>query len=86
MDNAGRNTYCTALDTQRLMNERHWQSVIIVSDFSHLSRCKLAFRRFGMENFSAAHSEYYCWADAQEMFREFFAYYWYWIRTYPNKQ
>jgi vancomycin permeability regulator SanA len=47
-DHEGTNTFHTARNTARFLNEHHLQSVLIVSQYFHITRCRLAFKRFGI--------------------------------------
>jgi len=49
LDNQGVNTDATVADTRRIMRERGWDDVLVVSHFYHLPRIKLAFRVVGTE-------------------------------------
>jgi uncharacterized SAM-binding protein YcdF (DUF218 family) len=49
--------------------------VIVVSQFYHISRSKLAFRKAGIESVGGAHSKFYELRDVYSLFREFFGYY-----------
>ena len=47
-DEQGVNTYNTVLNVRRIMHERGWRTVLVVSHDYHLSRTWLAFRRAGI--------------------------------------
>lgn len=49
VDRDGVNTQATILHSARIVHEREWKRVLAVSDFYHLPRIKLTFRRTGME-------------------------------------
>ncbi len=84
-DHGGDDTFLTAKNTRQLMQARHWNSVLIVSDYYHIPRARLALTRFGIPNVYAAHSEpgFTVW-QIRSIVREFFAYYFYLIRDYPQ--
>lgn len=75
LDQEGYNTYSTALNTKEIMADRGFASITIITQFYHISRTELAFRKAGIDNISSAHGEYYELRDLYSLFREFFAYY-----------
>lgn len=75
IDNKGDNTQATARNYAHIAQQRHLRSVLVVSQFFHLSRTKLLLRKRGVPVVHAAHATYYEWRDAYALFREFFAYY-----------
>ncbi len=79
IDNGGKDSYCTARDTKRIFEERGWKSALIVSHFTHITRCKIAFRRFGIEHSKTAHADF-AWGDFKGFPHEFVGYYYYWLR------
>jgi len=76
-DTVGYNTMQTAQNTYALMQQYRWERVIVVSQFYHLSRCKLAFNKVGIKHIQSACAYYLEWRDIYALFREFFAYYYY---------
>lgn len=77
IDNEGINTRRTALNFLKEYSKE--SSVIVVSQYFHISRCKLAFKQLGIANVSGAHSEFFEWRDFYSTFREVFGYYKYLI-------
>jgi len=73
IDNGGNNTRLTALNFKRMHGTK--TSVIIVSQFFHLTRCKLAFQQIGIPNSTTAHARYFEIRDFYSLFREFLGYY-----------
>jgi vancomycin permeability regulator SanA len=47
-DADGTDTFHTARNTARFLKERHLHSVLVVSQYFHMTRCRLAFGRFGI--------------------------------------
>jgi vancomycin permeability regulator SanA len=85
LDQGGTNTYLTALNTRRLMKERGWQTVTIVSQYYHILRARAAFRRMGIADARSAHaSEGRNLREPYSLLREFVGLYWYLIRGYPS--
>jgi uncharacterized SAM-binding protein YcdF (DUF218 family) len=84
LDPGGANTYLTALNTRRLMKERGWRTATIVSQYYHILRSRLAFRRMGIADARSAHA-----AEGRELrepyslLRELVGFYWYLVRSYP---
>jgi vancomycin permeability regulator SanA len=81
-DPQGVNTFYTAKNTLQLMKKRGFSSVVVVSNAYHISRCKLAFRRFGLQHVYGAHASYPDWFAWWSIGREFVAFYVYLVRSY----
>lgn len=75
VDNEGRNTGSTVNFFSTYAHGSDLKSVIVVSQFFHLSRTKCAIERKGDYKVYTAHAEYYEIRDLYALFREFFAYY-----------
>ncbi|HPJ16507.1 MAG TPA: YdcF family protein [Spirochaetota bacterium] len=76
-DNNGMNSYLTAVNSKEIMRKRGFGSVIIVSQYYHLPRCKLVFRKAGIDNPRSTHSDFFELRDAYSLIREFFGFYYY---------
>lgn len=76
-DPEGMNSHMTAVNSKKIMKVKGFESVIIVSQYYHLSRCKLAFRKAGIDNPRSAHPDFFELRDAYSLIREFFGYYYY---------
>jgi vancomycin permeability regulator SanA len=74
-DRKAKNTFETAVNTKRIMAEHHWKSVMIITQFYHITRTKLAFRRVGMRPLYSAHARYFESRDIYSTIREFFGFY-----------
>ena len=74
-DNHGENTYLTAKDYIPVRDSLHFSSLIVVSSFSHITRCKYIFRRLGVKNVHGASSDVYFAGDIVGTLREFPALY-----------
>lgn len=79
LDKNGYNTHKTAVSTKQIMQSRNMQSVIVVSQYFHITRSRLAFQKAGIENIYAAHANYFEWRDAYSVLREFTGFYSYLI-------
>ncbi len=75
VDSKGNNTMLTALNTKEIMTKYNLSSVMVITQFYHVSRCKLAFDRAGISKVYSAHSYYSETRDVYSLFREFFGYY-----------
>jgi vancomycin permeability regulator SanA len=75
VDNAGNTTQQTVRNTARLRAKLHVRSVVVVSQFYHISRTKLLFRQAGFAEVSGASPVYFEWRDLYSLLREFVAYY-----------
>lgn len=75
VDNAGNTTQQTMRNTVRLRAALHIRSVVVVSQFYHISRTKLLFRQAGFTEVSGASPVYFEWRDIYSLLREFVAYY-----------
>lgn len=81
VDNNGKDTYSTALEGKKLFAANGWRKALIVSSVTHITRCKLAFRRFGIADLQTAHADVIR-QDTADLTHEFFGYYYYLIRRY----
>lgn len=84
IDSAGINTFFTAKNSARLMAMHEWKSTMVISQYFHISRSRLAMSRFGVQRIYAAHADYYEWRDVYSLGREVVAYAYYLIRSYQD--
>lgn len=82
IDPLGVNTRATAKNTYHYMQKHHLNSVIVVSQYYHIARTKLAFKRAGIKEIGQASPSYISGKDLFSIFREIFGYpaYWFNIR------
>lgn len=73
VDNEGNNTNLTVQNFKRRFALN--TNVTVVTQFYHVSRAKLAFRKNGFESVHGVHCEYFEGRDFYACIREFFAYY-----------
>ena len=73
IDNQGNTTTATAINFRRMNLKIN--SVTVVSQYFHISRCKLAFENEGFKNVKGAHCNYFEPRDVLSTTREFFGYY-----------
>ncbi|QHI74034.1 YdcF family protein [Aminipila terrae] len=79
IDEVGNDSYMTAKNTKNIMNQMNFHSVTVISQFYHITRTKLAFRKVGLNDVYTAHSTSYDVRDIYSLLREFPAYYKYLI-------
>lgn len=75
VDNYGDNTLKTVKNTLALRSKLHFNSLIVVSQYYHISRTKMLFRKNGFSNLGSASPHYFEWRDLYSLIREFAAYY-----------
>lgn len=80
IDSEGRSTEKTVQNTLKIMKENNFDSVVVISQYFHISRIKLAFRKKGITEIYSAHPNYFELRDIYSIFREFFAHYSYALR------
>jgi vancomycin permeability regulator SanA len=59
-DNGGSNTWHTAQDTALFLKKHDLKSVLIVSEYFHIPRCRIAFAKFGIQTIYWSHA--HLWA------------------------
>ena len=74
-DNKGNNTLATVNNTIRICDSLNFKSIIVVSQYFHITRTKQLFKKQHMENVSGASPHYFELRDFYALTREFFAYY-----------
>jgi vancomycin permeability regulator SanA len=82
VDSQGATTYLTAKNSSRMMKENGWRSALVVSQYFHISRTKLALRRFGVSSVFSAHANYFELRDIYSIAREVFGYGGYLFQSY----
>lgn len=75
VDNQGRNTKETVRNTMQLRDDLQFSSIIVVSQYYHLTRTKMLFRKAGFKEVSGAAPKYFEPRDIYSLFREFVAFY-----------
>lgn len=79
-DPHGVTTWATAENTARLLKEKQWKSVLVVSQYFHVPRSVLAMRRQGIADVGGAGARFYEGRDAYSIPRELAGYVSYWLR------
>ena len=82
VDNTGVDTFATAGNVAAIMRENDWTSVMVVSQFYHIPRVKLALKRFGILKIYGAHAEWITAMSVIWLAREVIAYPVYFFRAY----
>lgn len=85
VDSGGYDTYQTAHNTARFMDQNGLASAMLISQYFHLTRAKLAARRFGIAEVYGAHADYFhARRDPWSIVREIVGVYAYLLRAYPG--
>ena len=75
VDNKGNNTIATVENTLKLKDSLNFKSIIVVSQYFHLTRTKMLFRKRQFEEVSSISPRYFEIRDLYSLTKEFFAYY-----------
>jgi vancomycin permeability regulator SanA len=70
VDSEGVNTMATAINTSRIAHAEHFSRIIIVTQYYHIPRCILAFKKAGILELSADYPRYFEIGDLFATFRE----------------
>lgn len=80
LDSEGKTTNLTAKNTAQIMKRNNWQSALIVSQYFHISRTRLAFANYGISPVYSAHANYFELRDLYSIVREVFGYFSYLLK------
>lgn len=75
VDNEGNNTRLTVKNFVEINKKYRFEKVVVVSQYFHISRTKLLFKRYGFTNLQSASPDYFEWRDLYTVPREFVAFY-----------
>ena len=75
VDNLGNNTEATAQNSWSASRATPFKSVIVVSQYFHITRTKMLFRKMGFTEVQGASPHFREWRDLYSIPREFVAYY-----------
>lgn len=78
VDNGGSNTEATVCNAIARLDCRA-EDIIVVSQYYHITRTKMLFRKRGFENVGSASPRYFELRDVYSLLREFVGYYYYLI-------
>ncbi|MCT2537706.1 YdcF family protein [Aquibacillus koreensis] len=79
-DSEGYNTFMTAENARKIMDDNQWTSATVITQYFHITRSKLAFDKQGIEQVNGAHADFFELRDFYSIFREFFAVYKYLLK------
>ncbi|WP_258199494.1 YdcF family protein [Paenibacillus endoradicis] len=79
-DSNGYNSYMTAQNTSKIMDELELDSAMVITQYFHVTRTKLAFRKMDIEEVYSAHAKIFEFRDIYSIIREFPAYYKYLLK------
>ena len=88
VDSLGRTTWFTAMNCARIMKRHRWRGAVIVTQYFHVARTRLAFRRFGIAPVYSAHARFFELRDLYSIPREgvgFWAYCFRRLRPEPER-
>ena len=74
VDSHGLTTAATAKNVAAIANERRWSSVLVISQYFHIPRCRLALSRVGIETVYTAHAHFFEFRDIYSIIREVIGY------------
>jgi vancomycin permeability regulator SanA len=69
-DNDGANSHLTALNAGRIMREHQWTSAVVVTQYFHVPRARLALKQCGISAVYTAHARYFEVRDLYSIPRE----------------
>ena len=75
VDNNGINTRNTVTNTLNMQDSLHYDNLIVVSQYYHITRTKTLFRKAGFRNVSGASPCFFEIRDFYSLLREFIAFY-----------
>lgn len=74
-DSGGYNTAATARNSAKIMHEQGFKSALIVSQYFHITRGRLAMKQCGVLPIYTAHAKYFEWRDVYASLREVLGFY-----------
>lgn len=75
VDNQGNTTMLTIDNTLKMQNELRFKSILVVSQYYHVTRTKMLFKRRHLKNVASVSPCYFEFRDAYSLLREFPAFY-----------
>lgn len=75
VDNNGKNTLQSVQNILAMQSDLHFNKVIVVSQYYHLTRTKMLFRKMGFGDVDSVSPSYFEWRDIYSLLREFVAFY-----------
>lgn len=80
VDNSGATTFASARKTRQILRDEKLNSVLVISQYFHIPRAKLALKRFGIATVYTAHANFFEWRDIYSSLREVPGCMAYWFR------
>lgn len=74
VDSLGTTTAATARNTAAIVQQQRWKSVLVVSQYFHIPRCRLALSAAGISPVYAAHAHFFELRDVYSTAREVIGY------------
>jgi vancomycin permeability regulator SanA len=74
VDSKGVNTAATAKNVAIIMRDKQWSSALVVSQYFHIPRCRLAIARAGVNQIYSTHAHYFELRDIYSIAREVIGY------------
>lgn len=84
VDSDGMTTFASARNMLQIARQQRIKSVLVVSQYFHIPRSRLALHRFGISTVYSAHARIFELRDIYSSFREFFGYLSYLFREYDS--
>lgn len=81
VDSGGATSHLTARNAARMMRENGWQRAMVVSQYFHVPRMRLAMQRSGVTPVFSSHARYFELRDVYSTVREVVGYGAYLLRT-----
>lgn len=75
VDNKGNNSEASVINTLKIVKEKDFKSVLVVSQYFHITRTKKLFRERNFQQVSSVAPSCIEWRDFYSVTREFFGYY-----------
>ncbi|MBM7613507.1 YdcF family protein [Alkaliphilus hydrothermalis] len=75
VDIDGYNTMMTAVNSKKIMDEKELDSVMVISQYYHIARSRLAFKKAGFDKVYSAHGRFFEIRDFYSTAREVVGYY-----------
>ncbi len=84
LDSKGNTTFDSAQNTLQILREKRLRSVLVVTQYFHISRSRLALKRSGIEEIRSASPSYFELRDLYSAPRELFGYFSYLLRSFDK--
>lgn len=75
VDHNGYNTQRTAINSKAIMEKNHFRSALVITQYFHVLRAKLALKKAGISPVYHAHAAFFEWRDFYSLAREVLGFY-----------